>query len=193
MLGVSRASLHAVRLVLLPLSLALGVAAVAGTAPAHAAKPEVTFGGRILISDKSFPTSSKSVGAYIGALRKQSKDKLWEDKEKTHWKVHYVAFFRKPLNDLEVTVKLYDVSQPSAQRMIESYELYLDGRGQRSFSGNLKLRKADDAYHPNSRILMVLENRGAILAKANFTVHGEGKKFTGKVEFSEEDTKGNAP
>ena len=94
----------------------VSVALAAGAGVAHAKKPEDVFAGRILISDKQFPSSSKSVGAYIGTLKKQSKDKLWENKEKSSWKVFYVAFFRKPLNDLEVTVKLFDVSQPSEQR-----------------------------------------------------------------------------
>lgn len=173
------------------LATVVSLALAGGAGVAQAKKPEDVFAGRILISDKQFPSSSKSVGAYIGALKKQAKDKLWENKEKSSWKVFYVAFFRKPLNDLEVTVKLFDVSQPSEQRLVESFEIFLESRGQRSFAGKLELKKADNTYHPNSRILMVLENRGTILAKANFTIHGEGKKFTGKVEFSEEDTKGN--
>lgn len=164
---------------------------VVGGGQAQAAKPEDVFAGRILTSDKSFPTSSKSVGAYIGTLKKMNKDRVWENKDKTAWTIYFVAFFRKALNDLEVTVKVYDVSQPSDQRLVESYEMYLDARGQRSFSGRLKLTKGDSTYHPNSRLLIVLENRGAILAKSNLTIQGEGKKFTGKVEFSEEDTKGN--
>ena len=41
------------------------VCAVASVAEAK--KPEDVFAGRILISDKRFPTQSKSVGAYISA------------------------------------------------------------------------------------------------------------------------------
>jgi hypothetical protein len=157
-------------------------------ASALAKKPEDVFSGRIMTSDKPFPQSSKSVSAYIGQVKKQSKDRFWENRERKEWVIYYTAFFKKPLNDLELTVKTFDISS-GVGRLIESYEVYLDTRGLRSFSGRANLKRGDDGsnYTPNSKIRMVLENRGQLLAQSIFYVQGEGRKFTGKVEFTEDE------
>jgi hypothetical protein len=156
-------------------------------------KPEDVFGGTIKMSDKPFPLSAKSVGAYIGTVRKQAKDRFWENKEKKEWIVYYTAYFKKPVNDLEVTLKTYDVSG-GVGRLVESYEIYLDTRDQRVVNGRVNLKRGDDGsnYSPNSKIRMVLENRGRVLAQSTFYLQGEGKKYTGKVEFTEEETQGGA-
>jgi hypothetical protein len=133
------------------------------------------------------------VSAYIGTVRKQAKDRFWENKEKKEWIVYYTAYFKKPVNDLEVTLKTYDVSG-GVGRLVESYEIYLDTRDQRVVNGRVNLKRGDDGsnYSPNSKIRMVLENRGRVLAQATFYLQGEGKKYTGKVEFTEEETQGGA-
>ena len=154
---------------------------------AHAAKkPEDVFGGRVIVSDKSFPLESKSAQAYIASVKKQSKDRFMEDKEKGQWKIYYAAFFKKPLNDLEVKVTIYDVTDGS-QRFIDSWEEFLTERNQRVIIGNLKLKRQEGKVNPNSKILMVMESRGQIVASASFYIIGEAKKFSGKVEFSEEE------
>ena len=151
-----------------------------------AKKPEDVFGGRIMCSEKSFPLEAKSANAYIQSVKKQSKDRFQEDKEKAQWKIYYAAFFKKPLNDLEIKVTLYDVTDGS-QRYIDSWEEFLTERGQRVITGNVKLKKQEGKVNPNSKILMVMESKGAIVATASFYILGEGKKFTGKVEFTDEE------
>jgi hypothetical protein len=153
---------------------------------AQAKKPEDVFGGRVMCSDKSFPLESKSAAAYITSVKKQSKDRFQEDKEKGQWKIYYAAFFKKPLNDLEIKVTIYDVTDGS-QRFIDSWEEYLAERNQRVIVGNLKLKRQDGKVNPNSKILMVMESKGSIVASASFYILGEAKKFSGKVEFSEEE------
>jgi hypothetical protein len=156
---------------------------------AHAAKkPEDVFGGRVIVSDKSFPLESKSAQAYIASVKKQSKDRFMEDKEKGQWKIYYAAFFKKPLNDLEVKCTVYDVTDGS-QRFIDSWDEYLAERGQRVIIGNVKLKRQDGKVNPNSKILIVMESHGSIVATASFYIIGEAKKFSGKVEFSEEEAK----
>ena len=170
------------RLLLTSLSLTL----VCSTASAK--KPEDVFGGRIMTSTSAYPLNSKSQGAYISQVKKQSKDRFWENKEKKEWVIYYAAFFKKPVNDLEVTLKTYDISTGAA-RMIESYEIYVESREQRVVTGRVNLKRGDDGsnYSPNSKIRMVLENRGRVLAQSTFYVQGEGKRFTGKVEFTEDE------
>jgi hypothetical protein len=159
------------------------------SSPAAAAKkPEDVFGGRIMVSDKPYPLEAKSANAYIQTVKKQSKDRFQEDKEKTQWKIYYAAFFKKPVNDLEIKTTLYDITDGN-QRFIDSWEEYLNDRGQRVVIGNLKLKRQDGKVNPNSKIMLVMESGGKIVASTQFYILGEGKKYTGKVEFSDEETK----
>jgi hypothetical protein len=162
------------------------LALLAPSAHAGGKKPEDVFGGRVICSDKSFPLESKSPQAYIASVKKQSKDRFQEDKEKGQWKIYYAAFFKCPLNDLEVKVTVYDVTDGS-QRFIDSWEEYLTERGQRVIIGNVRLKRQDGKVNPNSKMLIVMESKGAIVASASFYILGEGKKFTGKVEFTDEE------
>ena len=156
---------------------------------ASAKKPEDVFGGKIILSDKPFPTESKSANAYIGAVKKASKDRFVETSDKKGWKIYYAAFFKKPINDLELTLKFYDVTD-GGNRVVESYEQFLSQRGQRVIISNVKLTKWEGKYDPNSKILMVIESKGKVVAQGTFMILGEGKKFKGKVEFTEEEAAG---
>lgn len=158
---------------------------VALSAPsADARKPEDVFGGSILTSDKRFPTSAKSANQYIGKIKKQRKNKFWEDKENKRWTVHFAAFFKRPLNDLEVTIKIYDITDGS-KRMVASFEQYLDQRGQRSIISSIKLKRSE--FGVNRHLMMVVENRGRRLALGKFKILGEAERYSGKVEFTEEE------
>jgi hypothetical protein len=160
----------------------------APAAHAKGSKPEDVFGGSIKLSDKSFPTEAKSSSAYISAVKKQVKDRFQEDTEKKRWMIFYAAFFKKPVNNLEITVKFYDVTD-GGNRLVESYEQYLTERNQRVVIGVLKLKKWEGSYDPNSKILMTMESNGKTIAQASFYLIGEGKKYKGKVEFTDEETK----
>jgi hypothetical protein len=172
--------------VLLP---CLAFLAVALPAAAQARKPEDVFGGKILISDQPFPQQARSAGAYIDALKKNSRDRLQEDKETKEWRVFFVAFFKQPVNDLEVSVKVYDVT--TGRRLVDSFEQYLANASQRAYASNVRLPRGDGAsgYDPNSKILMVMESKGRVLAQTTFYIQGEAKKYKGVVDFSEDETK----
>lgn len=147
------------------------------------------FAGKIVTSDKRIPTSAKSKKAYYAKLRKQSRDKFWENKEKKQWKIYYAAFFKRPLNDLEVTVKIYDMTE--GRRLVAAYEQWLQTRGQKEIISFIKLDR--EKFGVNRQILMTVENRGRVLASGKFKILGEAEKYSGKVDFSEEETKSSAP
>jgi hypothetical protein len=81
---------------------------------------------------RSSRPTPRAQGAYTAALRKQSKaNQFWEDKAKQTWKIYFAAFFKKGLTDIEVVVKLYDVTNSSPEeRCSASFEQYVDQRGQ---------------------------------------------------------------
>ncbi len=150
--------------------------------------PEKVFAGKIMLSDKKYPSYAKSVPAYIAAIRKQSKTKFWEDKAKQTWKVHFAAFFRKPLGDIEVVVKLYDVGGGS-RTLIASFEQFLDQRGQRALLSQFSLERKHVGV--NKHVLMVIEVQGQTVATGKFDILGQEERYTGKVNFSDDDTKKN--
>ncbi len=153
--------------------------------------PEDVFKGRVLTSNKRFATRAKSVSAYIKKLRKNTRSKLWEkgkDKkyEDRYWKVYFAAFFRRPLNDLEVTIKLYDITSSRAGRLVVAFEQFLDRRGQRTVISSFKLQRHKFGVNRKIR-LEVRTHRGKLLAKGYFRLLGEREKFTGKVDFTKDD------
>ncbi len=154
---------------------------------ALAKKPEDVLGGKIMLSETPFPRQVKSPDAFLAQVKKQAKDRFWENKETRQWKLYYAAFFKKPVDDLEIGVKFYDISDGS-KRLVQSFEQYLDSRGQRAIIGNVVLKKGEGGYDPNSKILVEMDDRGRLLAQAVFYLQGEGRKFSGKVEFTEEET-----
>ena len=171
------------------LSLIFGLLVLALTAaPAAAQKPPAAYGGKIFISDKKFPSQAKSVSAYFSGIKKNSKKQLWEDKQKKTWKVHFAAFFKRPLADIEVIVKLYDVSGGSRQ-MLASFEQFVDQRGQQALLSMFTLDRKQVGV--NKQVLMVVEVKGQTVATGSFKILGEAERYTGKVDFSDEDTQGD--
>jgi hypothetical protein len=169
-----------------PSLIAAAVILCALAAPARAKNPEDVFRGQIITSAKRIPTTSKSESAYIATLKKQRTTRFVEDEKKKQWKVHFAAFFRSPLNDLEVTIKIYDVST-GRQRLLTAFEQYMDHRGARSITSQMTLDR--DQFGVNRNLMMVMENRGRILAAGRFAIVGQGEKFSGKVDFTAEETK----
>jgi hypothetical protein len=161
---------------------------------AHARKPEDVYGGKILISNQPFPTEAKSVEAYIGALKKNVREVIDEDKESKQWRVYFAAFLKQPINDVEVSIKLYDITS-GARRQVDSFEQYLTNKTARAYVSSITLRKGDglSGYEPNSRLQMVLDYRGRVLAQTTFVIRGEGRKYKGVVDFSEKEAREGVP
>jgi hypothetical protein len=154
--------------------------------PAAAQDPNVAFKGKIILSSKRFPLNARSKSAYTAAIKKQSQTNFREDKEKQRWKIYFAAFLSKPLNDVEYVIKFYELSGRS-QQLLGASEAFNDERGQKTIVSNIVLEKK--SFGVNKQLLMTIENRGRVLAAGKFKILGEGEKFSGKVEFSEEEAK----
>lgn len=171
--------------------LALVTAATVALLPAAPAiaggsGPEKAFAGKIMISDKRFPTTAKSPGAYTSAVKKQAKTKLQEDKAKQSWRVYFAAFLKKAPADVEVQVRVLDASTRPAT-LLTSFDQYLDTREQRSIVSSFTLTRA--VVGVNKTLTIQIESAGVVLATGRVDVLGEAVKYTGKVDFSEGDTK----
>ena len=158
------------------------VALLCFTAPAAAEKPNPAFAGRIMLSEKRYPLAAKSLAAYNAQVTKQSKTSFFEDKEKK-WKIHFAGFLKAPLNDVEYVVKIYDVSK--GQQLLATVEQYTDTRGQTSLITNILLDKKTIGVNKN--LMMTMESNGKTLAATRFAILGEAEKFSGQVNFTEEE------
>jgi hypothetical protein len=173
------------RLVRAAFAALVGMALVGAGSAAHARNPEDVFRGEIITSARSIPLSSKSKDAYIATLRKLKTTRFLEDRERKQWKVHFAAFFRRPLNDLEVTIKIFDVSG-RGQRLLATFEQYMDKRGANSLTSQMTLER--EQFGVNKKLMMVMESRGKVLAAGRFAIVGQGEKGGGKVDFTEEES-----
>ena len=144
--------------------------------------PEQVFKGSILISNKPFPLKAKSVSKYIKKLKQLRKKRIVENKEKKQWKIYTAAFFSQPLNDLEITVKLYDVSSGKAV-FLSAFEQYVSQRGQSSLISKMTLKREDIGV--NKRIQIVMESKGRKLAIGSIQLVGDAEQHKGEVDFTE--------
>ena len=151
---------------------------------AEARNPEDVFKGQIITSAKRIPTKASSKESYISTLKRQKTSRFYENKSTKSWKVYYTAFFRRPLDSLEVTVKIYDLSG-GGKHMLTAFEQYMDKRGARSITSNVTLNRDD--FGVNKNLMMTVESNGSILSATRFAILGEGEHYTGQVNFSEEE------
>jgi hypothetical protein len=155
-----------------------------GAENAHAAHPADVFKGQIITAKKRIPNKAQSQNAYVKEVRRLKASQFWEDKAEKKWKVFFVAFFAHPLNDLEVTVKLYDVTG-GKRKMLSSFEQYLDRSGERVVNSEVVLERAKVGV--NRELLMTMENRGKVIAQGKFQLLGDGPKYTGEVDFTQDE------
>ena len=161
--------------------------AVLFSAPANAEKPNPAFAGKIMLSDKRFPSQAKSLAAFNAKIRSQSKTNFQEDKEKRQWKIHFAGFLRQPLNDLEYIIKVYEMSG-GRQQLLLTFEQFTHERGQTALLSNMTLERKHVGV--NKELMITMESKGRVLASNRFRILGQGEKYTGKVDFSEEEASG---
>lgn len=175
-------------------SLVVALVVIGGSASADSRKIEKekanpAFAGRVMLSDKYFPRSAKSLAAFNAQVRKQSKANFLEDKEKKNWKIYFAAFLKTPLNDVEYLVKIYELTG-RGQQLVATVEQFTDSRGQYSLLSSIILDRKLAGV--NKQLLMVVEAKGRTLASARFKILGEGDRYSGKVDFSEDEANGGA-
>ena len=149
--------------------------------------PNRVFNGKIMTSAKRFPTTSKSQSAYVAAIKKQSTSNFMEDKSDHTWMVYFAAFLKRPLNDVEYTIKFYELGS-GGQRLLGTSDQFNDERGQKTIVSKIKLEKK--SFGVNKELLMTIENKGTIYASARFKILDKGDKFSDKMNFSEDEAQG---
>ena len=156
---------------------------------ADARKPEDVFAGKIMIMRSRLPEHFRSAEDFISQVKRSSLTTLWADKlgeNKGKWKFEYIAFFSQPLDDLEVSLRFYDVTG-GARRFLAESQTFVSHRGDRMFGSNMTIGAPE--FDPNKKLLITMENRGRVLAQANLIIRGEGPHYSGRVEFTDEEAR----
>lgn len=156
-----------------------------GSAQAKAPAPEDYLKGKIIITDKHIPTSWSSVPSYVSQLKGMSKGTMWYDKKSGKLTVQYAAFFSQPVNDVQVMLVLYDVTAGAHQQKVTSEQFMT--RGDRVIFNSVVFDKED--IEGNRKYLMTIEDRKRVIASGTFILREEGPRYSGKVNFSDEDAK----
>ena len=162
----------------------LALCLVAGTASAQ--DPNKVFAGQIIPMIKRPPATAKSPDAYIGIMRKLKQTTFAEDKASGTWVIWLACFLKSPLDDVEYSIKYYDISQ--GKQFLASSDNFSDSRGEKTILTKVTLDKKWAGVNKN--ILVTLENKGKVLASTTIKILGEGEHYTGKVNFSEDDAQG---
>jgi hypothetical protein len=171
-----------------PLASVVVLSLVLLSSAALANDPNRVFAGQIVTMTKRPPANAKSPDAYIATMRKMKQTIFSEDKSDHTWTIWMAAFLKAPLNDLEYTIKYYDVSNGQGQQLLGADDQFTDKPGQKTIITKAKLDKS--MFGVNKELLVTLESKGKVLASTRVKIIGEGDRFTGKVNFSDDDAAG---
>ena len=169
---------------------AFALLVLAAARPSAAAKPEDVFKGKIIITKKRLPMKFSSPGAFVSALQGAKTDKIQPTEEKSPeqgtWDIEYIAFFAQPLNDNEIQVKFYDITQ--GKKFVAGDPQYTRERGSRIFGSSIVLAKPE--FDVRKHYMMTIESRNRTIATTTFWLLGKGANYSGKVEFSDSEARG---
>ena len=167
----------------------LAFSVLAFARPVLAAKPEDVFKGKIIITKNRMPMRFSTEGAFVAALQKNKTDKIWPTEEKGDagkWNIEYIAFFAQPLDDSEIQVKFYDITD-GGKKFVAGDPQMTRERGSRIFGASIELGKPE--FDVRKHYLMTIESRGRTIAATTFWLLGKGANYSGKVEFSDAEAK----
>ncbi len=161
---------------------------VGATAFARGSTPADLLAGKIIISDKRLPTSWSSVSSYVSQLKAMNKGTIWYDKKSGKVTIQYAAFFSQPVNDVQVMLFLYDITN-GGHTQKTSTEQFMN-KGDRALFNSVEFDKED--IEGNKKYLITLSTRGRTIASGTFILREEGPHYSGKVTFTDEETKTNS-
>lgn len=150
--------------------------------------PEDILKGQMIISTESLPTRWTSPGEFASRLKKLHKKSLFYDKKTGKLQIYYAAFFADPVNDIQVNFVIYDITNGVGSKVKKgAWEAFLGRKGERVLFNSVELDKEDQEM--NKKYLFAIEHKSKIIAKSEITLHGEAPKYSGKVEFTDEEAK----
>jgi hypothetical protein len=159
-----------------------------GVGTAMAVKPEKKFKGKIIISEKRFPSRFKNDNHFVSHMKKVETHELTAEGD-DDWEFEYMAFLPGSLNALSASITYYDITNPGSKDYVNSFKFRPRDKSQQILSGHARL--SPDKFSADRKYLMVFA-RGygqKPLAKTIFVLRREGNekenKGDGTVDFTE--------
>lgn len=134
--------------------------------------PPKTLVGKIVVLNQSPPEKFPSNTAFTKFVRTNSVKEVSQN-DKGTWEFQTMAFFDQPLNDFEVELIFYDISEGSSvdmRRYVNSYTMYTRDHSTQTLAGKTKLIRPD--FHANRTYMIVAKSRGFELARGEFSTIG---------------------
>jgi hypothetical protein len=169
--------------------LAVGSLVAAALLVAAVATAEVanSYAGQVILFSKRPPTRWNNDSVFHAFVRANRINTV-QDNDRGNWRIEYMAFFKRPVGDREVSVRFFDANDTTG-RYITAYELYLDDPRQRIAGGAVDLERPE--FQPNRYYRIVVASKGKTLAQlTKFALVGKEAERSGEVNFSVEDTRG---
>jgi hypothetical protein len=151
------------------------------------ARVERAFRGKVVVMKKRPPARFRSQGAFIRFLRSHRVKHLWPDKDnKEQWTFEFMAFFKRKLDDIEVKIKFYDITE--GKKFVAADAFFTRARGEKILASKMVLEKP--RFNINRKYLMqVTTARNRPLARTVFWLRGRKERYSGKVEFSDDEAR----
>ena len=157
---------------------------------AYAGAVERVFRGQVIITNRQAPARFRSQGAFVHWLRKNRIKSVWALKNKQRvakkWIFEFMAFFKHKLNDIEVKVRFYDVTE--GRKFIAADNFFTPRRGEKILASRMVLEVPRFAVNRKYQ-MQVVGPRNMLLSSTNFWLRGKKQTYSGRVTFSDEEAR----
>jgi len=116
-------------------------------------KPEDVYKGKIILADRPFPPRFRSDEAFISHMKKVNQNEFWRESEEGPWKIEYMAFFARPLENRTYSVLFFDVTDKSKPTLLLEGSSFPERGGLRIMSGYFELKPPH--FEANKHYLML--------------------------------------
>ena len=144
---------------------------------------------KIFITQKRIPKNlnERKLISFAKANRAKSlKEQTGKPLAKRKWIADMVVAFNAPPGDFEYHALFFDISG-GGRRYVDDLATMIGDKTRRTFLQKIKLRKP--MFEPGKKYEVVITIRRAEIATAQFETSGQQKKRTGRVDFSDDETK----
>lgn len=116
------------------------------------ASPEKKLGGKIIVSEKRFPSRFDSDKEMIKHMKKVNTHELFATGEKD-WEFEYMTFLKKPVGTLQASITFYDVTVKGTEQLVDTFTFYPENAKHNILAGHQRLSK--ERFAPDRKYLMV--------------------------------------
>ena len=144
---------------------------------------------RVFLTQNRIPNNLSERGL-VGFARSHNARRLRETTESAlndrEWRAEMVTAFSRPPGDLEYHVLFYDI-QGGSRNFVEDMSAFVNDRSQRTFVQRVNLQRP--RFKPNRRMELVVTVRRQEVGTLKFDLVGEEQRFSGRVDFTEDDAR----